>query len=187
MVVPVISFRDGQETFFISSRTSVKKDFKRVHREVTYSAAAVVTFPPIRLTAFPPRGIALDYSGRPGGTRTPNPRFWRPMLYQLSHRPVSNWRPESPFRSRGFRIARPFPPPPPGLLSRDSPSMRPDLLHLFMGRMFPALSTKLAQLDAIRVLALILGRNIISVLAFPALQCDSFSHALSESEAIRFV
>ena len=26
--------------------------------------------------------------GRPGGTRTPNLRFWRPLLYQLSHWPV---------------------------------------------------------------------------------------------------
>jgi hypothetical protein len=56
MVVPVISFRDGQETFFISSRTSVKNDFKRVHREVTYSVAAVVTFPPIRRRTAPLRG-----------------------------------------------------------------------------------------------------------------------------------
>src|SRR5262245_56774914 len=26
-------------------------------------------------------------SGRSGGTRTPDPRFWRPMLYQLSYTP----------------------------------------------------------------------------------------------------
>src|SRR6266496_1027805 len=26
--------------------------------------------------------------GRPGGTRTPNPRFWRPVLHQLSYWPV---------------------------------------------------------------------------------------------------
>src|SRR5258708_23983525 len=25
--------------------------------------------------------------GRSGGTRTPNPRFWRPVLYQLSYTP----------------------------------------------------------------------------------------------------
>src|SRR5207245_2284709 len=25
--------------------------------------------------------------GRAGGTRTPNRRFWRPLLYQLSYRP----------------------------------------------------------------------------------------------------
>src|SRR5262249_9938139 len=26
--------------------------------------------------------------GRSGGTRTPGPRFWRPMLYQLSYTPA---------------------------------------------------------------------------------------------------
>src|SRR5262249_4921612 len=32
------------------------------------------------------RGPATN--GRPGGTRTPNPRFWRPVLHQLSYWPV---------------------------------------------------------------------------------------------------
>src|SRR5713226_2818223 len=27
--------------------------------------------------------------GRSGGARTPNPRFWRPVLYQLSYTPLS--------------------------------------------------------------------------------------------------
>src|SRR5438046_2608739 len=27
--------------------------------------------------------------GRSGGARTPNPRFWRPVLYQLSYTPSS--------------------------------------------------------------------------------------------------
>src|SRR5580698_11576186 len=31
----------------------------------------------------------LNESGRSGGTRTPGPRFWRPMLYQLSYTPKS--------------------------------------------------------------------------------------------------
>ena len=41
--------------------------------------------------------VAIDYSatpplitvGRAGGTRTPNRRFWRPLLYQLSYRPIA--------------------------------------------------------------------------------------------------
>ena len=33
-----------------------------------------------------PPGL-LDPAGRAGGTRTPNRRFWRPLLYQLSYRP----------------------------------------------------------------------------------------------------
>src|SRR5260370_38664698 len=28
-------------------------------------------------------------NGRSGGTRTPGPRFWRPMLYQLSYTPTA--------------------------------------------------------------------------------------------------
>ena len=28
------------------------------------------------------------FSYRPGGNRTPNPRFWRPVLYQLSYGPL---------------------------------------------------------------------------------------------------
>src|SRR3984893_10967869 len=27
-------------------------------------------------------------NGRSGGARTPNPRFWRPVLYQLSYTPI---------------------------------------------------------------------------------------------------
>ena len=30
----------------------------------------------------------LDVTGRPGGNRTPNPRFWRPVLCQLSYWPT---------------------------------------------------------------------------------------------------
>lgn len=28
-------------------------------------------------------------TGRSGGARTPNPRFWRPVLYQLSYTPAA--------------------------------------------------------------------------------------------------
>src|SRR5690606_36413999 len=31
---------------------------------------------------------ATGGNGRSGGTRTPGPRFWRPMLYQLSYTPI---------------------------------------------------------------------------------------------------
>jgi hypothetical protein len=30
--------------------------------------------------------------GRSGGARTPNPRFWRPVLYQLSYTPINGSR-----------------------------------------------------------------------------------------------
>src|SRR5690625_4675600 len=31
--------------------------------------------------------LPSGHLGRGGGTRTPGPRFWRPMLYQLSYTP----------------------------------------------------------------------------------------------------
>jgi hypothetical protein len=40
---------------------------------------------PARSPERPPAGHPLPY--RPGGTRTPNRRFWRPVLYQLSYGP----------------------------------------------------------------------------------------------------
>src|SRR5438552_5560167 len=32
--------------------------------------------------------VLIPESGRGGATRTPDPRFWRPLLYQLSYTPV---------------------------------------------------------------------------------------------------
>src|SRR5689334_14775008 len=32
--------------------------------------------------------VVIPESGRGGATRTPDPRFWRPLLYQLSYTPV---------------------------------------------------------------------------------------------------
>jgi hypothetical protein len=42
---------------------------------------------PSQSTTLPPLQ-STDSSGRAGGTRTPNRRFWRPLLYQLSYRPL---------------------------------------------------------------------------------------------------
>src|SRR5439155_19060446 len=45
--------------------------------------------------------------GRPGGSRTPSPRFWRPVLYQLSYWPLTMTAATySPQRSSalGFRL-----------------------------------------------------------------------------------
>src|SRR5579883_950673 len=41
-------------------------------------------------------------SGRSGGARTPNPRFWRPVLYQLSYTPKR----AAPFAPQPDRAAR---------------------------------------------------------------------------------
>jgi hypothetical protein len=34
------------------------------------------------------RRVPFGNAGRSGGARTPNPRFWRPVLYQLSYTPM---------------------------------------------------------------------------------------------------
>src|SRR3989338_4708198 len=53
--------------------------------------------------------------GRPGGFRTPNPRFWRPILYQLSYWPKNQGRGKGKER----RVtAKPHPSPFPLLPSR---------------------------------------------------------------------
>ena len=46
-----------------------------------------------------PSGL-ITGSGRAGGTRTPNRRFWRPLLYQLSYRPNPKNRGVTRFRAR---------------------------------------------------------------------------------------
>src|SRR5204863_4023418 len=45
------------------------------------------------------RGLQSFYT--PGGTRTPNRRFWRPLLYQLSY-----WRNFNPARARNHNRHR---------------------------------------------------------------------------------
>src|ERR1051326_154776 len=55
--------------------------------------------------AAPPAGS----DGRSGGARTPNPRFWRPVLYQLSYTPIDRASmlppPRLPSPERGERQA----------------------------------------------------------------------------------
>ena len=71
MVEPINSSRVGQETLDISNLMSLKK---------------FVTLFPIKHYLLRKPGWSEPGAwqfGRPGGTRTPNTRFWRPLLYQL--------------------------------------------------------------------------------------------------------
>src|SRR5579862_203904 len=67
-VVATTSSRDGKDTFRISRRVSPRKSL-------------VVLIHPFMSAACP--RLESGEIGRPGGIRTPNPRFWRPMLYQF--------------------------------------------------------------------------------------------------------
>src|SRR5579883_2716725 len=60
------SLRVGHDAFFSSSMISMKK------MRVLWNGFFM--------------GLAEE-TGRGGGTRTPNRRFWRPLLYQLSYTP----------------------------------------------------------------------------------------------------
>ena len=69
---PKSSLRVGHEHFNSSTLTSLKKVFK---------------FPMLSTSLFI---VPSSYQivGRSEGTRTPNSRFWKPVLYQLNYRPV---------------------------------------------------------------------------------------------------
>ena len=76
MVETVVSLRDGHETFFASVRTCCTN--------CAGDVLAIVGVTPLSNALFhDPEKI-----GRRGGTRTPDTRFWRPMLYQLSYTPT---------------------------------------------------------------------------------------------------
>src|SRR5262245_51419191 len=102
-VVAYTSFRLGHVTRPISLRTSARNRRERPHHPVTLSRAR----PPrdscsstvAAFIVFGARGRSLKeptpsdrpclpaQPGRTGGNRTPNPRFWRPVLCQLSYCP----------------------------------------------------------------------------------------------------
>src|SRR4029077_1938926 len=65
-VVPITSGREGKLTFRISVRTSPRNSMALFHQFMTLRSTRIE-----------------KKVGRPGGIRTPNPRFWRPMLYQF--------------------------------------------------------------------------------------------------------
>jgi hypothetical protein len=50
----------------------------------------------------------------------------------------------------------------------------PQLLHLFMRRVLPALATELAQLQPVRRRLPVLGGGVVLVLALGALQLNNF-------------
>jgi hypothetical protein len=122
--------------------------------------------------------------GRPGGTRTPSPRFWRPMLYQLSYWPIPNGK---------FGVRR---------LKPDCPNVRRSnfdvltswhvwiptsncLLALPMCRVLPAEPTVLAELEPLRTLAAVLRRAVVAAFAVGARQRHYLAHDPSPKRSPR--
>src|SRR5262249_3137384 len=103
-----------------------------------------------------------------GGNRTPNPRFWRPVLCQLSYCP-----PLTPagVRGSGFGVRAAvwrFPIP--------SPEARVPLLRLLMRRVLSTEAAELAELQPLGCLFLVLRRAVIAPLTLGARQRDDVSH-----------
>src|SRR5512145_831431 len=84
IVVPVSSAREGHETLFNSFRTARMNSMDRRNRSFTLRRKSFIA--PVtrsqKLTLYEDAWL-LVWNGRPGGTRTPNMRFWRPPLYQF--------------------------------------------------------------------------------------------------------
>ena len=84
-VVTIVSRRVGHVTLRTSARTSCKKanGLAIFSLHVNFALGANST------------NLTVSTGGRSGGTRTPNPRFWRPVLCQLSYTPKSSSQPYS--------------------------------------------------------------------------------------------
>src|SRR3972149_11926476 len=99
------------------------------------------------LAPAPSQRISL---GRPGGNQTPNPRFWRPVLCQLSYWPVlvgdSGW--PTPFRHQQSAI-------------RHS-------LRFPVSRVLAAEPAVLAHLEPLGRPLLVLGRAVVAPFALLA-------------------
>src|ERR1051326_629667 len=97
-VVPITSLRLGHVTFFISELVSRKNSRVLVHHSrgrATIGFSDDIAF--IRILDLQQKTIRRAIHsliatyfrfGRPRGTRTPNLRFWRPLLCQLSYWPT---------------------------------------------------------------------------------------------------
>src|SRR5437667_9622827 len=90
--------------------------------------------------------VVIPESGRGGATRTPDPRFWRPLLYQLSYTPV-------PVGANSLR-------------------RMPPLLGFLVGGVFPAPGAELLDLQPVRIVLLVLDARVIAILTGLTLQGD---------------
>src|SRR5579864_6003079 len=188
-VVAHTSRRVGHVTRANSLRTSVKNLRARPYHPTTCSGDSLrlsnmtLYRSPIRLRRLRPE---MPRSGRPGGNRTPSPRFWRPMLCQLSYWPLFDWRgplhpaklparrgaqPPTPFRSLSLDQRGPLDP---ASLAALAPASA--LFRFLVRRVLPAEAAILAQLQPFRTLAPVLGRAVVAALALGAGHRHDFAH-----------
>src|SRR6202163_4813877 len=197
------SFRVGQATWRSSDRTSRKNSAMRPKTEVSgWTTGRDRGWGGVRRLAGDPSASICPWrcimrfisrftashafrrpGGRAGGTRTPNRRFWRPVLYQLSYCPsaartsVTARAAKGPVR--GYHRPRP--------LSRrvtraqdggsrrwaDAVSRRrPRSAGFFVQRVLAVPAAELGELDPLPVVLLVLGGDVVSALADLAGQSD---------------
>src|SRR5437588_5918106 len=94
----------------------------------------------------------MSCPGRPRGARTPNLRFWRPLLYQLSYWPEC--------AAKGCE---------------NTSCLAYSLFDLSVHRVFALVTAELLQLELLRHRFLVLGRRVVSTLALGALERNDFS------------
>src|ERR1051326_3782016 len=161
-VVPITSLRLGPVTFFISELVSRKKLRVLVHPP---PGRATLGFSDdiasIRILDLQQKTIRRAIHsliatyfrfGRPRGTRTPNLRFWRPLLCQLSYWPTVAQKTANTD------------------LCADIP-----LLRFPMNRVLTVVTAELLQFELLRHGLFVLRRRVVPTLALGALQRDDFS------------
>jgi hypothetical protein len=130
-------------------------------------------------------------TGRTGGNRTPNPRFWRPVLCQLSYCPqYIRYIARGPLPGERLRAtaapssaphsdtaAAPVLHQRPAARGQSQAAVSPrPLLGLLMSGMLPAKPAVLAQLEALGRLLPVLRRAVVAALAGAARHRDDVSH-----------
>src|ERR1043165_6437151 len=190
-VVPTTSLRPGQVTFFISARTL----FHPSRNAVTHSRGLLTTAFSIRA----PLMSVLGGVGRPRGTRTPNLRFWRPLLCQLSYwpaiaakacksTPLATYSPrvilsrEDGEESRASRM-RSFAPHG----TQDDRRRCRRSLGLPVNRVLAVVTAELLQFQLLRHRLLVLGRRVVPTFALGALKGNDFSACARHVRSFKLV
>ena len=163
-VVAYTSFLDGHVTRSNSLRTCVRNVRDRSHQPnvptVIKSCFWSFIFRPCSTSETPTQ--FSNFNGRPGGTRTPSPRFWRPVLYQLSYWPTIR----SPNSDKYIATKS-------QVVGNDQ---RLNLLRFPMDRMRSAPTAKFLKLQPIGCGSFVLSCTVVTPFTLVACQWDNFPH-----------
>ncbi len=116
-------------------------------------------------------------NGRPGGTRTPNMRFWRPPLYHSSYWPV-----HIPSVSRCLVHRFPLTVPVlrfPFTFQRGTGNSEPLLTCFLVRSVSAATITELLELQPLGCSLLVFGSRVIAAFALRAFKSNDISHDCS--------